>query len=133
MTVGDVIFSALRSLVTDRCYPVVFPQELIDPPKIRDVSKPYPTWPAIRYSLIGADNVDTICGTDVEDTDNSQYQIDFVAVTYDEMKGLVTSGIAALMTTSPPCSRDFYFEDFDEETKTFRGILRITFYPSSQP
>lgn len=133
MAIGDQIFTVLRGLVSDRCYPIQFPEELIDPPKIRDVTVPYPTWPAIRYQLVGAENADTICGTDYEDTDNSQYQIDFVATTYDGMKTLVTSGIAALMLTTTPCSRDFYFEDFDEETKTFRGIVRITFYPSSQP
>lgn len=133
MSIDTVIFSALGSLVSNRVYPVMFPEELIDPPKIQQADVPYPTWPAIRYQLIAGDNADTICGTDVEDTDNSEYQIDIVDSTYDGMRALVISAVAALQTTDPPCSRNFKAEDFDPETKTFRCILRYTFYPSSQP
>lgn len=131
--ISGVIFTALRSLVNDKCYPNTFPQELIEPPSTVMNNLPYPTWPAIRYQLVNASNDATICGTDNEDTDDTSYQIDVVARTYGAMKVLSTQVIAALEVTDPPCLRDFYIEDWDEETKTHRGILRFTFYGSTLP
>lgn len=129
--IADVVFAALRGLVSDRVYPVQFPQELIDPPKTQVYGVPYPTWPAIRYQEIGSDNGNSICGTGSENTDTTQIQIDVVAVSWQEMRDLVSSVIAALQVTSPPCSRDFLMDDYDVDLKVFRGILRYSFYPSS--
>lgn len=129
--ISGVVFTALRGLVNDRCYPIEFPQELITPPSTVSGGTPYPTWPAIRYQQISGDNVPTICGTDTEDTDDTSVQVDVVARTHGAMRALVTQVIAALQVTDPPCVRDFFFEDYDEETKTYRGILRFTFYASS--
>ena len=129
--ISGVIFSALRGLVSDRCYPNMFPQELIEPPSTVPAGIPYPTWPAIRYQQVNANNDPTICGTDTEDTDDTTYQIDVVARTHGAMRVLCTQVIAALQVTTPPCTRDFFLEDYDEETKTHRGILRFTFYAST--
>lgn len=131
--ISGVVFTALRGLVNDRCYPNEFPQELINPPKSSTGgSNPnYPTWPAIRYYQLSALNAPCILGTGDEDTDDTTIQIDIVARTYGAMRSLVTQVIAALQDTDPPCTRDFVFEDYDEETKTHRGILRYTFYASS--
>lgn len=129
--ISGVVYTALQSLVNGRCYPNQFPQELISPPSTSTGALNYPTWPAIRYQQIGAVNPPTIDGTDTEDTDDTTVQIDVVARTYGAMKSLVTSVIAALEITDPPCTRDFYLEEYDEETKTHRGILRYTFYGST--
>lgn len=131
--ISGVVFTALRSLVNDRCYPNEFPQELINPPKsIAGGSNPaYPTWPAIRYFQIGALNEPTIEGTGYEETDDTTIQIDIVARTHGAMRSLLTQVIAALQNTDPPCTREFMYETYDEETKTHRGILRYTFYASS--
>lgn len=129
--IATVIFAALGPLVSNRCYPIQFPQELIEPPKNRPSGQSYPTWPAIRWYIIFGDNVDTICGTDTEDTDDTEVQFDVVAKTYTEMFSLRSSVIAALQSVTPPCSRTFLQDDYDEETKTYRGILRYVFHPSS--
>lgn len=129
--IADVVFAALRGLVNDRVYPVQFPQELIDPPKTVVFGVPYPTWPAIRYQELSGDSGNSICGTNSEATDTTQIQIDVVAVSWQEMRTLVSSVISALQVTSPPCSRDFLMDDYDADLKVFRGILRYSFYASS--
>lgn len=129
--ISGIVFTALRGLVNDRCYPVEFPQELINPPASASGGTPYPTWPAIRYQQINSNNDPTICGSDTEDTDDTSVQIDVVARTHGAMRALVTQVISQLLVTDPPCVRDFFAEEYDEDTKTHRGILRYTFYAST--
>jgi hypothetical protein len=130
--ISGVIYSTLQGLVGGRCYPNQFPQEIISPPASASVGGlPYPTWPAIRYQQIGTSNAPDICGTGTEDTDDSTFQLDVVARTHGAMRALVTQVITAMQMTTPLCTRDFFLEEYDEETKTHRGILRYTFYASS--
>lgn len=132
MTPGDVIFARLASLVGNRCYPVIFPQELIGPPGTQITGNPNrPTWPAIKYQEISAFNPPDVKGTGDEETDDSEYQIDVVAEHRGTMRALVSQVIAALQDTDPPCTRGFKSEEFDSETKTYRGILRYTFFSST--
>lgn len=128
--ISGVVFTALRSLVNDRCYPSMFPQEDIPGPGTALVSQTRPTWPAIRYTIVDSLNEPTICGTNSRDTDSTVVQIDVVAVTYGAMVSLADQVIAALLSTYPPCVRDRYFETYDSETKTHRAILTYIFHAS---
>lgn len=118
--IGGVVFDALKSLVSNRCYPNTFPQ----PPKV-------PIWPAIRYTVISQEPVPDICGTDVGDTDDTRVQIDCVAASYGDAYALRQSVIAAMQLVAPPCLRDGGFETYDSETKTHRMSVDYLFHPSS--
>lgn len=118
--ITGVVFTALRGLVSDRCYPVIFPQ----PPAI-------PPWPAIRYQLISIEPIPDICGTDTGETDTTRVQIDYVAKTHGAAATLRDAARAALMLVDPPCVRDGGFETYDAETKTYRASDDYLFHPSS--
>ena len=122
MSVPAVVYAALQSLVSGRCYPSEFPQ--------RDGV--LPTWPAIRYTVIDQDAPASQCGTNDESTDDTTVQIDVVARDYAAMRTLKAQVITALADTDPPCSREMAFEEYDAETKTHRAILRFLFIASSQ-
>lgn len=117
------VFTTLRGLVNDRCYPARFPQN--EKGEITTI------WPAIRYTVVTAFNDADICGTDTVDTDDTEIQVDGVAKTHGAMIALRDQIIAAMQTTSPPCVRTNRFETFDPETRTYRAVLSFTFHPSS--
>ena len=133
MNPGDLIFTLLAPLVGNRCYPDTFPEELIAPPGTVPVTTSVnrPTWPAIRFQELTAFNPPDIKGTGDDDTDDTTYQIDVVAAHRGTMRALVGQVIATLKDTDPPCTRDFKSEEFDSDTKTYRGILRYSFYAST--
>lgn len=131
MTIAELLFATLGSLVNNKCYPNMFPEELIAPPGTVPATINRPTWPAIRFQEISAFNAPDVNGTGDETTDDKTYQIDVVAAHWGTMRSLVGQVIAALESTTPPCTRDFQAEEFDAETKTHRGILRFTFYSST--
>lgn len=117
------VFTALRSLVNDRCYPARFPQN-----EKGDITT---QWPAIRYTVVSAFNDADVCGTDTVDTDDTEIQIDAVAMTHGAMIALRDQVISAMQTTTPPCIRSGRFETYDPETRTYRATLQFTFHPSS--
>ncbi len=118
--IEGVVFTALRSLVNDRCYPVVFPQGM-------------ETWPAIRYQVIDEVPIPDICGTDIGETDDTRVQIDYVAKTHGAAIALKILGRQALASVAPPCIRDGGgFTDFDETTRTYRASDDFLFHPSSE-
>lgn len=122
MTVEQTVFAALRSLVGDRCYPNTFAQPT-----------GLPDWPAVRYTS-SDDPVNSLCGSDNDNTDDVNVQIDVVAETFDGMKSLKRQVIAALLSTNPPCSRQpGGFETFDTETRTHRAVLQYLFQQSTAP
>ena len=129
--ISGVVFTALRSLVNDRCYPSRFPQEAIGAPGTTPPALPYPTWPAIRYTIVDGFNEATICGTDSTDTDETRVQIDVVAPTYGAMVVLRDEVITALQDTVPPCVREPFFETWDADTRTHRCVIDFTFSPST--
>ncbi len=121
----------MRGLVFDRCYPSTFPQVAVATPGTTAATIDSPIWPAIRYTIISGFNGADICGTDTVDTDDTRVQIDVVAKGYGAMVTLRDQVIAALQTTFPPCTRDGYFETYDADTKTHRGVLDFVFYASA--
>ena len=119
--ITGVIFTALSGLVSNRCYPSTFPQ-----------SPSVPTWPAIRYQLVGFETNPDLCGTDDGSTDDTRVQIDYVAMTHGAAVALRDQGRAALMLVDPPCVRDGGFETYDADTKTHRASDDYLFHPSSE-
>jgi len=119
--ITGVVYSALKDLVDERCYPSTFPQ-----PKSGD-----PVWPAIRYTVITTEPIPDICGTDTGDTDEISVQIDYVAKTHGAVVALRDQGRIALLMTFPPCTRGAGFETYDSETKTHRATDDYQFHPSS--
>lgn len=122
MMVSAVVFTALRSLVSDRVYPGTFLQP--------DGS--FPTWPAIRYATLDAEPDTTICGNDLGETDNENVQIDVAAKSFGAMIALRDQVFAALQNVDPPAVRERWFWLSDPETKTFRAVLEYSFHPSSE-
>lgn len=119
--ISAVVYSALKSLVNNRCYPSTFPQS----------DKTPQTWPAIRFSMISIIPVQDICGTDDGATDDTHVQVDYVALTYGAMIALRDQGRSAMETLDPPALRQTGFEEYDAETKTHRCVEDYVFYPSS--
>lgn len=115
------IWEALRSLVNNRVYPVVFPQ------------KTKPEWPAIRYTRISTSPDLTLCGSGGDDTADSEFQIDVVASSWAGMITLVEDVKAAMNSITDP-TPVWVNENmaFDQETKTYRCQLDYSFHPSSE-
>lgn len=120
--IEGVVFTALRSLVGDRCYPNTFEQ----PPDAR-----LPTWPAIRYTLISGDNAFDLCGTDDVGTDDTVVQLDLVAKTHGAVVTLRDQVITAMQGLTPPAVRLSMFNEYDETTKTHRITMDYLFSGSS--
>lgn len=120
--IEGVVFTALRSLVNDRCYPLTF----LQPP-----DGTLPTWPAIRYTVISSDSLSDICGTEEADTDDAIVQIDVVAKTHGAMLSLRDDVIAAMMEIIPIVTRQNEFQTYDEITKTYRVTLDYLFSGST--
>jgi hypothetical protein len=119
--ITGVLFTALRSLAADRCYPNTFPQPIENA-----------VWPAIRYQVISMDPEADVCGTDDGSTDTTHVQIDYVAKTYGAAVALRDLGRTALMSVSPPAIREpGGSETYDAETKTHRVTDDYSFHPSS--
>jgi hypothetical protein len=120
--VEGAVYSALQSLVNNRCYPLVFPQP----------REGIPEWPAIRYTVVSSVNEASICGTDSVDTDDTLMQLDIVAKTLGAAIVLRDQVISAMMGLSPPAVRvGSGFQTFDEETRTYRVTLDYLFSASS--
>lgn len=119
--IDGVVYTALRGLVNDRCFPSRFPQDTNVPPE----------WPAIRYETFGA-NEATISGTDTSRTDDTRVLIDVVARTRGALLHLREQVIEALQDTDPPCYRDGDdFKTWNPDTKTFRCTLQYLFFAST--
>lgn len=119
-----VIFTALKGLVSNRCYPSTFPQ--------KDDGTLATRLPAIRYTVVSVSPVLDVCGTDDGSTDDTQVQLDLIAASHPEALTLRDQVIAALQDTDPPCAREGGFVTFDEETRTHRVVIDYVFSPSSE-
>ncbi len=119
MSVETTIFTALKGLVANRCYPHSFPQ-----------SPALPTWPAIRYTVAGGVVYTANQGNTGED--DVRVQIDIVAGSYDQAATLsvqVRAALEALDGSTVLNSAPVYMFDF--ETKTHRYMHDWQFCPSS--
>lgn len=114
MTVSTTIFSALQALVSGRCYPDAFPQP----------DGKLPTWPAIRYQIVGGNTHTDICGSGDGTKDTPLVQLDVVAATHAARETLVAQVRAAMLAVSPPTTlQGTPRNEHDSETKTYRASL----------
>jgi len=116
------LFAALKSLVSNRVYPVMFPQP----------AQGVPVWPAIRYTIDTNPEVD-LEGDGDDTTAQQSVQLDGVATTYAGMRSLRLSIMNAMTTFDPPALLQLSLDDYDTETKTYRCILTYEVYGSSDP
>lgn len=119
MSIESDLYQALRGLVSDRVYPLAFPQLTT------------PVWPAIRYSFISVDPGTDICGDGGNATSDTRVQIDIVAKTFEAMRSIRLQVLTAMESFDPPAIWQGEFDDFDAETKTYRASLDFVIYPSS--
>lgn len=120
MSIESDLYQALRGLVSDRVYPLTFPQGLT-----------LPVWPAIRYAFVSADAATDLCGDNGDVTADVRVQVDAVALTFKDMRALRLQVLSAMEDFDPPAIWSGDFEEFDAETKTFRCSLDFVIYPSS--
>jgi len=118
MSLKSDIYDALKGLVSLRCYPDRFPQQNS------------PTWPAIRYSVVGGTSWEDLCGDGGAEAEDVRVQIDWVAET-DPAREALTPQIRAAMTTLGWRIQGTPLEMFDAETKTFRATADWVFYQST--
>jgi hypothetical protein len=121
MSVADTIFTALRGLVSDRCYPKRFPQQ-------KDA-----VWPAIRFTIVGGTTYEDLCGDGDEDSDDTRVQIDWAHITSDDCEALGRQIRAAMAAIADPPMRmqappDL---DWDADAKVYRGRADWMAHPSS--
>lgn len=121
MTIEADIFTALKSLVANRVYPLTFPQP----------ENGLPVWPAIRYTFISQVPFLDICGDLDEPTDEVRVQVDIVSLTYAEMRLLARQVRAAMASFYPPTTLESLSEEFDSDTKTRRSIMDFIIHGSS--
>jgi hypothetical protein len=121
MSIETEIFAALRLLVADRVYPLRFMQP--------DGS--LPPWPSIRYAFISNVPIEDLCGDGDDTTSDVRVQIDAVDKTYALMRTLRLQVMQAMTVLPTPARLSASFDDFDEETKTYRAVLDYTVGGSS--
>lgn len=119
MSLKADLYTLLAPLVGNRCYPLTFVQP----------NGSLPVWPAIRYTVVGGDPTQDICGSGDADGDTTRVQIDLVAATNAELSTLLASVrtalrdatvFAATLAGSPE-------EVWDIDTKTHRAIAIYQF------
>jgi len=114
MTVSTEIFTALQSSVGGRCYPDTFMQP----------DGNLPTWPAIRYSIVGGETHPDICGTGDGSTDTARVQIDIVGATHASRESVLAAVRTAMANmTTPTTLQSTPRMEYEKETKTYRAIL----------
>lgn len=99
----EYVFSVLASLVDNRCYPDIAPQEKV------------PEFPFIVYRLAGVDRLLTNCGTETVSYD---YQVDIYCLTAKN-RNAIGKDVMSLLS-----DRGFkiegYRHDFRNELRTYR-------------
>lgn len=117
----QLIFDALKGLVSNRCYPDTMPQ----PPAT-------PVWPAIRFTQVGGQIDLDVCGSGDSETDSAEFQIDIVAATATARTALREQVRSAMKTLSVANAlNQSPIHVYDQETKTYRAIMRYTIFGST--
>lgn len=121
MSIDAALYDALRGLVDDRVYPVIFPQ----PPSV-------PVWPSIRYTFVARTPVAMLCPSDsVEEDDFARVQLDLVAKHASEARLLRKTVMDTMKAFDPPATIESSFETYDMETATFRIVVDMTIHSST--
>ena len=120
MTVEASLFTALRAIVSDRCYPLAFP-----------LSPPRPQWPAIRYTLVSTVPAAALCGDTGDEGSDFRVQIDCVAQTFVEVRTTRLLVIAAMASFAPPAVLQNTSSLFDPETATYTESVEYLIHAST--
>src|SRR5262245_32500319 len=120
MTIEADLYTALGSLVSNRCYPIALPLNL-----------PYPERPAIRYTLIAATPAIALCGDSGDESADYRVQLDCIAGSFKDARALRDSVLGAMASFSPPAVLQGSFSQFDPETKCYTEVLDYAVYISA--
>lgn len=120
MTIEADIYTALNSLVDQRCYPLVFP-----------LTPPRPAWPAIRYSFVSSVPEPGLCGDTGYEAAAIRVQLDCVDTSFLDARALGGLVMAAMELFDPPAILENAASLYDAETKTFIETLDYVIHPSS--
>lgn len=123
MSLEAEVFDALRDLVSDRVYPLTFPQPEVG----------LPVWPSIRFTFISVP-VEDLCGDGDDGTADVSMQVDVVVDKeegYSALRTLRLDVMSRMATLPTPARLASSRDEFDEETRTFRAILEYTVSGSS--
>jgi uncharacterized protein DUF3168 len=118
------LFTTLKTLVSNRVYPLTF---------VQPSSGALPSWPSIRYTFISVTPAITICGDEGDETADIRVQLDVVDKTFMTMRTLRDNVMAAMRAFDPPAVFENSFEQYDEDTKTYRSMIDYVIYRSSIP
>lgn len=121
MSIEADVFTTLKTLVSNRVYPLTFIQS----------NGALPVWPAIRYAFISVTPAITVCGDGGDETADTRLQIDAVDKTFMAMRALRMEVMLAMLAFDPPAIFENDFEEYDSETKTFRVALDYVIYKST--
>jgi hypothetical protein len=121
MSVESDLVTSLSDLVGDRLYPNTFPQPEVGPP----------TYPMMRYNIIGTEIDPDICGDGDETTDSVRVQLDIVSDVYLNAMAIRSLVRDAMHTHASPATLEDSNSDFDVETKAHRIRMDYVIYLSS--
>lgn len=129
MSLENFLFTALSAIPqVARSNPSMF---AIHPVMFPQPARYSPLWPAIRYTFISSVPVVDICGDGNDDTADTRVQIDVVAETHVEARVIRLEVMNIMTTFNPPAILSLDFDEYDEETKTFRCVLDYEVQPST--
>lgn len=120
MSLETDLYAALAPLVSNRCYPVIFP-----------LTPPNPAWPAIRYTFVSQIPAIALCGDGGDESIDSRVQLDCVAATFAAARTLRAQVLSEMQTFDPPAVLQSSLSQYDAETKTWRELLEYQVNPSS--
>jgi len=121
VSISSELYTALKSLVSNRVDPITFGQ-----------SGTTPVWPAIRYTIISAAPIVSLDGDDGDETADLRIQLDIVTLTYPATQTLRAQVMAAMKSSfGNVMVWDGEFNSYDAETKTYMCQMDYLFYPSS--
>jgi hypothetical protein len=121
MSVETDLYTALSSLVSNRVYPITFPQ-----------TGAVPVWPAIRYTLISVVPAIALCGDSGDEAADTRVQLDIVDSSYSAMRALRLDVLEEMATFVPPAIFENSSDQYDAETKTYRCQIDYVVYKSAE-
>lgn len=123
MTVETEIVTALRTVpaLALAVHQDVFPQ----PPAT-------PKWPAVRFVKVSGTAYPDVCGDGGEDTDDVRFQIDVVSGKSADERNELMRQVRAALSAAWFLSQGSASNEYDAETKTYRGTIDVVSHRESQ-
>lgn len=123
MTVETEIAAALRAVpaLAAAVHQDVFPQ----PPAV-------PKWPAVRFTKVSGTPYLDMCGDGGEDTDDVRFQIDVVSSKSADERNDLARQVRAALSAAWFLPQGSTTNEYDAETKTYRGTIDVISHRESQ-